>query len=85
MTDEEYRSDNTEMEIVSFIIIECTRIFQNDNYQCSQWSNFCQNDDISVSVYGFTKTASLVSYGVFVSILNKKNDYVIIRLNYIFL
>ena len=33
------------------IIIGCTESCQNDNFQCSQWSKFHQNDNISVSVW----------------------------------
>ena len=29
----------------------CTGSCQNDNFQCSQWLKFCQNDDIFVSVH----------------------------------
>ena len=32
-------------------ITGCTESCQNDNFQCSQWRKFRQNDDISVSVY----------------------------------
>ena len=31
-------------------ITGCTESCQNDNFQCSQWRKFRQNDDISVSV-----------------------------------
>ena len=31
-------------------ITGCTGSCQNDNFQCSQWLKFCQNDDIFVSV-----------------------------------
>ena len=33
-------------------ITGCTGSCQNDNYRCSQWWKFSQNDDISVSVLG---------------------------------
>ena len=33
------------------LIIGCTGSCQNDNFQCSQWWKFSQNDDIYVSVY----------------------------------
>ena len=32
-------------------ITGCTESCQNDNFQCSQWWKFRQNDDISLSVY----------------------------------
>ena len=32
-------------------ITGCTESCQNDNFQCSQWWKFHQNDDIFVSVY----------------------------------
>ena len=38
----------TETEI---FITGCTGSCQNDNFQCSQWLKFRQNDDIFVSVY----------------------------------
>ena len=31
-------------------VISCTRSCQNDNFRCSQWRRFHQNDPISVSV-----------------------------------
>ena len=43
----------TETEMSSFdkiFINGCTWSCQNDNFQCSQWWKFHQNDDISVSV-----------------------------------
>ena len=43
----------TETEMSSFwwnFVTGCTGSCQNDNFQCSQWQKFHQNDNISVSV-----------------------------------
>ena len=34
-------------------VIGCTESYQNDNFECSQWWKFRQNDDISLSVFKY--------------------------------
>ena len=44
-------------------ITGCTGSCQNDNFQCSQWWKFRQNDDIFVSVVIFPHTDNPQSTG----------------------
>ena len=44
----------------------CTESCQNDNFQCSQWRKFRQNDNISFSV----SSQSIIRHGIFHLCLN---------------